>query len=182
MHFLLCLQIWDSKFLYNSILRSPVNYHLGSVLLYDRKADLYCAGGYILLLHRCRMWKCHMLHRHMWTLFSLNVVHADTTFMPSLQVIHPTIPHMQKHTCAIPINNNKSFSKWVCLAGSLAQAYLHTVNLYFGCMQTHIYGTYRQKLHSCASYMQKCTCVSSNNSDQICLCQRASEEQSIKKN
>ena len=36
--------------------------------------------------------------------------------------------------------NIRSFSKWVCLAGSLAQAYLNT-NLYFGCMSTQSYDT-----------------------------------------
>ena len=41
--------------------------------------------------------------------------------------------YMENHRCG---NNNKGFSKRVCLAGLLAQAYLHAVNLHFGCVQT----------------------------------------------
>ena len=38
------------------------------------------------------------------------------------------------------------------------------------------------KLHNCASYIQKHTCASPNNSVQICLCQQASEAHSFRKN
>ena len=49
----------------------------------------------------------------------------------------------------------QGFSKWVCLAGSLAQAYLHTVWLDFGHAATQNYDALIIKSHSCASYMPK---------------------------
>ena len=53
------------------------------------------------------------------------------------------------------------FSKWVCLAGSLAQAYLHTVIWAYTCMLLHTPNMYI-------------------NSVQTCLCQRASEAHSFR--
>ena len=78
--------------------------------------------------------------------------------------------------------STEGFSKGVCLTGLLAQAYLNTINLHFGCVQTQSYDTYRNKLHNCALYMQKDTYISPNNSVKICLCQWASEAHSFRKN
>ena len=67
------------------------------------------------------------------------------------------------------------FSKWVCFAGSLAQAHFHTVKWDFGYVWPPSYDAFTSKSHNCKSYMQNNVCENPNNNLPKYLCQCSSK-------